>query len=125
MKKLLFRLTVIGLILFLGLFIYLRFGAYIFIDKQQRLEITDSIKASPSLPQRFYELYEVANPKSLNTGFTENMTREIIGKLTQDRSYIVLGIPSYSATYLASNSWGIEREQLIYYVEDQTTQKSA
>lgn len=105
------------------IFGYFRLGAYIFIDKEQRISIINSIKSASPLPSRLYELCEVANPQSLNTGYTENNARQLIDAVLGERNYRVKEVPSASATYISTYSWGIEKIQLIYYIEDHTSQK--
>lgn len=123
MKKALFRFLIAAIVAFVCFFGYLRFGAYLFIEKKDRVRIVNLINEAPQLPERFYELYEISNPKSLNTNLTENIIREAIGKLLEDRHYIIEQVPSYATAYIASYSYGIERVQLIYYIEAQTTQR--
>lgn len=88
MKKALFRFLIAAIVAFVCFFGYLRFGAYLFIEKKDRVRIVNLINEAPQLPERFYELYEISNPKSLNTNLTENIIRETIGKLLEDRHYI-------------------------------------
>lgn len=123
MKKVLFRFLIVCIITFACFFGYFRFGAYIFIDKEQRTSVIHSIESAPPLPPRFYELYEVANPNSLNTRYTENNVRQIIDAALGERNYRVREVPSVDAAYIGSYCWGVKKIQLIYYIEDNTTQK--
>lgn len=123
MKRFVVRLLILGLVVFLLFFAYLRFGAYIFIDKDERTTMLNRISSAPKLPDRFYQLYQVVHPNTLTTGLSENILRETIDATLGEHSYKVREVPSYNAVFICSYSWGIKRLQLIYYVEDQTSQQ--
>lgn len=65
-KKVILTISLILIILIIGVFSYIKFGGYIILDKQEREELVAEIKSSPQLPERFYEIYNVMKPNSLN-----------------------------------------------------------
>lgn len=120
LKKIIKRLSIFALIGFLILFLYLRFGGYFFLDSSLKKELIELIETSPNLPERFYELYEVAYPKSLEN----NYLRYIIDKQILEKHESEL--PSISIAYNSNLGWSrfaIKQIMLTFYIEDKTTQK--
>lgn len=68
-KKIIAIICFIPVILIIGLFSYAKFGGYFIIDRAIKHEFFVDINNSPQLPERFYEIYEVIYPNSLNPTF--------------------------------------------------------
>lgn len=117
MKRIIKKALIIGFITILIIFLFIRFGGYIFIDSEIKKELIVSIKASPQLPDKFYKLFEIAYPKSLSRDY---MTFTLDHKLLENQGSVP---PSHQTSYLGSYFWGIKLYMLIFYVEDWTTQQ--
>jgi hypothetical protein len=52
-------------ILIIGLFSYIRFAGYLLLNKQGKEKLISEIQNSSKLPERFYEIYDVMYPNSL------------------------------------------------------------
>ena len=67
-KKLLLTIVLIVLVFVTILYIYTYQLAYLTTDKIERTRIENSLKSSPKLPDRFYEIYNVIYTNSLEQG---------------------------------------------------------
>ncbi len=72
-KKIIVVVGLVSVILVIGLFSYVKFGGYLIIDKTVKEEFFADIKNSPLLPERFYEIYDVMYPNSLNSSFGRHL----------------------------------------------------
>jgi len=67
-KTLRYSLVFIGLLI-AGLFLWLNFGVYTFIDGKTRNSIINSIEEAPELPDNFMRVYTTLYPESINNSF--------------------------------------------------------
>lgn len=66
MKNILKKLFILFIIILSLLFLYLKYGGYIWMDQEERDQIVIQIKQSPELPDQFYQIYNSIYPQSLN-----------------------------------------------------------
>lgn len=66
MKKILKRFIIFFVVIIFLCFLYLKYGGYLWMDKDSRLYAIMRIKDSPSLPDRFYDLYNMIYSNTLN-----------------------------------------------------------
>jgi hypothetical protein len=120
MKKKILITCIILTLLIISLFSYIRFGGYLILDKQTREKLISEIRNSPRLPERFYEIYGVMYPNSLNPDswlhfFTHQANSE-------ESVYCVSREATYVAIYPESVS-SMEMIPIINFVEDNLNYK--
>lgn len=67
-KTLRYSLVFIGLLI-AGLFLWLNFGVYTFINSAERNAIVAEVKSAPELPDNFMRMYTGLYPESVNNSF--------------------------------------------------------
>lgn len=119
-KKILLSVIIIPLIIILGLFLYLEFGGYLILTKNEREQLISDIKNSPQMPDRFLDIYSVMYPSSLSTKSLMHYVNHETD--TENRAYCVCREAVYAYYYpLITNS--IVLIPIINYVESNVNQR--
>jgi len=129
MKKRIIKILVIVIItsslLFVSLIIYIKNDWKSFTTEKEMTELIVKIKNAEQLPKKFYELYELDNPKSLDCGINGQIINYLLGY-----KYIVP--PSELASWLSRFSYNhvFDKRRVKYRnisiswkLEAETTQK--
>lgn len=102
-KKIIVTICLILIIFIVGSFLFYKYGGYLLIEKSEREELFNNINTSSPLPERFYTVYNVVNPGSLNNTLTECLFNQalMIGNKSQYKECIykdvvIMGYVSFS-----------------------------
>lgn len=77
-KKILLTICITLAILIIGFFSFIKFGGYFIMDENLKEEFITDIENSSKLPDRFYEIYNVMYPHSMNpNSWTHLLTHNV------------------------------------------------
>jgi len=96
-------LLIVGLLFFIGFYIYAKNYWKNFATETQIKELISEIKTAEELPEKFYELYEIENPNTLTYGLNRLMITSVFkSTFYKPPSSIVALISEISRDYKGS-----------------------
>lgn len=118
-RKLLFTLIIIAFIIILSAYLYAFKLPYFTIEKEDRVAIENSIKSSPELPNRFYEIYNIIYPRSLEQGQL-NFLLDRSFKNIKEQSECPCRLAAYNNQWVSR--YRISLPQMTFFIEDFASQ---
>ncbi len=76
--KLFRNIILLGIFIFIGFYFYIKNYWKNFATEKEINDLIVSIKSADKLPEKFYTLYNIKNPKALNTTYNEQALRAVI-----------------------------------------------
>ena len=129
MKKRIFKIiktiVFLGIILCIGVFFFIKNDWKNFTTKKEIAELIKDIKSSESLPEKFYDLYEIENPNA----YQYNLNRSVISLLLNQKYVSPLServaVLSRIVTYNSSSFIRLKFRYITvtWLLEEKTTQK--
>ena len=119
-RKALYFLSTVVVLILAGFYIYAFKLPYFVLDEKERTRVVDSIKSSHQLPERFYEIYNIVYPNSLE----QNQLQYLIAKEfsnSNERRECPCRLASYGSEW--TSSLRLNLPQKTFFVESFATQR--
>ncbi len=117
MKKLIKIFLIVVITFCLIIAITLKFGAYLFVDSGLKNDLISVIEESEDLPDRFYDLYELAYPNSINNhSHLSLFFNNLLGKRKND-------CPCGQVAYMSPYNYGWQKVLFTFHLEGYVSQK--